>query len=135
MNTVILGTLIMLLSACANVELYVPKEGDTPHGYYAQQITPNSYLVSYETYKPITSEEVESLALRYAAELTRELKFGVFEVIHTDLEENVDLVESPELRGTTYASLHGSNTAVTPAYTREVRVKRVTLEILMSEPL
>lgn len=56
MKIVLIGFWVLWVSGCSS--MYVAKESDEPHGYSEVKLDETSYLVSYQTYKSVSYDEM-----------------------------------------------------------------------------
>ena len=141
-----LGRLLVLLAfilvgACAYQPMtYGPKEGTRPEGYSELRVEDNVYRVRFETYREKDFEEVEQMALRRAAELTREKGFVEFEVLkknHWMDTETEWVPETSTFQGgyTDYlGAINSAPAQAVPGYTRAYHIRYVELMVRLLNP-
>ncbi|MFE8071706.1 hypothetical protein QQM79_11670 [Marinobacteraceae bacterium S3BR75-40.1] len=125
--------LALLLGACTS--LYQAQKGNDPHGYSQKHLEGTLWQVTYQSYKDLTVQEVQQYALRRAAELSREAGYPAFRLKDVKVDGDITVEHRPA-QVTTNASARGvpgAQDVAIPAYSREYRVKRVTLKIEMTE--
>ena len=115
-----------IISGCAQVGMYQAKTGDKPHGYYEEKINDTTYLVSYETYKPISLDEAFNYVLKRSAELAKNQGFKAFTVLSKNEETLLELMNIQEVVGSTAVPSQGvvQTGIVTPSYTSEYKVNK-----------
>ena len=124
-------SLLAVLTACsAQTASFIPKEGNTPEGYSEQKLGDNLYRVRYETYRNVPEEEVEKLALRRAAELTRQSGYQEFEVVNRrqGLNNETEWVQDTARFGDEGG---GMGTVALPGHTRAFHIRYVELVVRM----
>lgn len=77
--------LVLILSACGSTSHYREATSDTSPGYQQQQLAQGQWQVSYRQYGT-QLKQTYPLALRRAAELTRQEGYDWFEVVNRDSE-------------------------------------------------
>jgi len=141
---IIILSLTLLFSGCANIN-YQERPEHTPNGYSETRLDNGQYIVVYETFKEGGSHSsLEDLALKRAAEITRDQNKSFFKVLSNTYEEYQDKVNIPEqvLRSTYkvpdgYGSMMGGSvreqSTLIPSYIRNFYIKKVSLTIALLE--
>lgn len=139
-RNIILIAMLVIIYGCAHTNMYVAKKDSEPHGYYEEQTDKNTYLVTYETYKPIEIEESFNYVLKRSAELAKANGFTSFELISNSEETVTELLEVPEVIGIVSQQNDPSGTTnmgaqtgvIVPAYTRAYTIKKSHAKIEFS---
>lgn len=93
MKTKLLGSMLLLLAACATQPLYSPAERPDGPGYWETRLTENRYRVSFVGRSTTSSEEVRNYALLRAADLTLDAGYDWFKIIERETEEQARRTE------------------------------------------
>jgi hypothetical protein len=135
----LIGLWLCLISGCSS--MYVPKDSDEPHGYSDITLDGGGYLVSYETYKSVSYDEMFEFVVKRSAELAHLEGYDEFNISNRKDEMNIELIEMPLVTTTSTQSnlLAGGVTVmsshvdvVSPGYTREVKIKKTTAKLVFS---
>lgn len=129
----VLALMALLLAGCSS--LYQAQQGDDPHGYSQKHIEGTRWQVVYQSYKDLTVQEVQQYALRRAAELTLDAGYPAFRLKDVQVDGSLAVEHRPEtiVSNASARGVPGATDVAIPSYSREYRVKRVTLEIEMTE--
>ena len=139
MKILLIGLLLCLMSGCSS--MYVPKDSDEPHGYSDITLDDGGYLVSYETYKSASYDEMFEFVVKRSAELAHLKGYKVFNISNRKDEMSIELIEMPLVTTTSTQSnlLAGGVTVmsshvdvVSPGYTREITIKKTTAKLVLS---
>ena len=118
--------------------MYVAKESDEPHGYSDVKLDEASYLVSYQTYKSVSYDEMFEYVTQRSAELALLEGYEEFNLSNRQDEIIIELIEMPLVtttstqanflpNGMTVMSSHVD--VASPGYTREIKIKKTTAKI------
>ena len=117
----------IVLSACSSV--YHEKDGWVPEGYMDKRLSDKEYVISFQTYKGESWEEIESYLLLRAAEVGKLNGFSFFSIIDTKKEEKTEVQSTREVVGTHTVGRDG-NVSITgpivPQYSNEYNIRTLT---------
>ena len=126
-----------LASGCSS--MYVAKENHEPHGYSEIKLADGGYLVSYETYKSVSYDEVFEFVIKRSAELALYEGYDVFYILNREDEMMVELMDMPLVTTmSTQVNTIANGVSVmssqvniaAPGYTREIQIKKTTAQLL-----
>lgn len=138
MKIVLIGFWILWISGCSS--MYVAKESDEPHGYSEVKLDETSYLVSYQTYKSVSYDEMFEYVTQRSAELALLEGYEDFNLSNRQDETIIELIEMPLVtttstqanflpNGMTVMSSHVD--VASPGYTREIKIKKTSAKITL----
>ena len=137
MKILLIGLWLCLISGCSS--MYVPKDSDEPHGYSEIKLEDGGYLVSYQTYKSASYDEMFEFVVKRSAQLALYEGYDAFFIINRDDEMSAELIEMP-LVTTMSTQVNTIANGVTvmssqvdiasPGYTREIQIKKTTAQLL-----
>ena len=129
--------LVFTLLTTGCVSMYVPMEGDDPHGYSQEQVGPDQYRIIYRTYRAAELRQTEAFVRYRAAELAKEKGFPYFRLdeLKSDVKENFVTVQERHVGDGSSTGSHGSfnGPIVVPGYTRDMHIKRSEALVTLQE--